>query len=209
MKTKNIVRLFAALVIFLGLVFSGVFIPWNGANAAAYDAPETEYTNTVVDRAWVSFTNPNTLMLAGAYGQYNEQFKFHCPLNSNTMNLYYDVKDIQGQQPALGVSGFMIEYYPKGVTEMGNGKVIYDSVTGYGGEGLTFRQVIDKLTKYKDGNFVINFYTNDGTFDHMQNAYSLMYPVTQVAGAIKEKMAKYPNFCKSAVYIGNIEPFDN
>ncbi|ROP56177.1 hypothetical protein EDF81_3727 [Enterobacter sp. BIGb0383] len=154
--------------------------------AAAYDPKPVEYRNVVADNVQVEhdriMDGVDEFIITGRKGDITEKFRLTCNTGEARLGILYYLKDIYGDK-AEGATGMTLQYYPAGAHQMDisidHPDTLMDSLLT-----ANLSLAVSAMQERKTGTFVLHFYYNDSSFDHVPLAYSFQYPVKLLAPAL-------------------------
>ncbi|MEE4483438.1 hypothetical protein V2T44_10835 [Serratia ficaria] len=154
--------------------------------AAAYDPKPVEYRNVVADNVQVEhdriMDGVDEFIITGRKGDITEKFRLTCNAGEARLGILYYLKDIYGDK-AEGATGMTLQYYPAGAHQMNisidHPDTLMDSLLT-----ANLSLAVSAMQERKTGTFVLHFYYNDSSFDHVPLAYSFQYPVKLLAPAL-------------------------
>lgn len=154
--------------------------------AAAYDPKPVEYRNVVADNVQVEhdriMDGVDEFIITGRKGDITEKFRLTCNAGEARLGILYYLKDIYGDK-AEGATGMTLQYYPAGAHQMNisidHPGTLMDSLLT-----ANLSLAVSAMQERKTGTFVLHFYYNDSSFDHVPLAYSFQYPVKLLAPAL-------------------------
>jgi len=154
--------------------------------SAAYDPKPVEYKNVVADSVQVEhdriMVGVDEFIITGRKGGITEKFRLTCNADEARLGIMYYLKDIYGGK-AEEATGMTLQYYPAGAHQMNisidHPDTLMDSLLT-----ANLAQAVSKMLDHKTGTFVLHFYHNDSSFDHVPLAYSFQYPAKLLAPAL-------------------------